>query len=92
MSENLLEHSITTPSDREILEGFFFHSRYITKDVLNRYGLNPIAYTTTIQSNKLSSLKTRLTEILSEKKNINVQSLEELHNLLGSEFSWVRVV
>ena len=91
MSENL-ERSMTTSSDREILEGFFFHSRYITNDVFNRYGLNPNAYTTTINSNKLSSLKTRLIEILSDKKNINVQSLEELHNLLGSEFSWVRIM
>ena len=89
MSENLSEHSTTTPSDNEILKGFFFHSRYITKSVRNRYGLNTTAYINAPDQKKMCSLRTRLKEVLEDNKNINVESEKELHDLLGPDFSWV---
>ena len=92
MTENLSEDYATTSSDREILEGFFFHSRYITKSVFNRYGLNPLAYQTAPSAYKMCALKTRLQELLEKKNDINVKSQEELHDFLGLDFSWVCTV
>ena len=92
MTENLPEDYTTTSSDSEILEGFFFHSRYITKSVLNRYGLNPLAYKTAPSADRMCALKKRLQNLIEEKNEINVKSQEELHNLLGLEFSWVCIV
>jgi len=89
MVENLSEHSTTTLSDEEILRGFFFHSRYISKNVWERYGFNPDAYTITPTSKNFFNLKEKLKELLIEKKKINVSTEKELRNLLGPDFDWV---
>lgn len=89
ISSNSSLHETTAPSDNEILEGFFYHSRYITKSVMNRYGLNINLYTDKPSSKKMFELKTRLKEILKEQSDLNVNSKQELQNLLGSNFSWV---
>tara|TARA_E500000178_G_scaffold63016_1_gene59912 strand:- start:844 stop:1122 length:279 start_codon:yes stop_codon:yes gene_type:complete len=89
MSEGLLDDYTTAYSDNEILEGFFYHSRYITKSVMNRYGLNSNAYKNIPSNKKMVELKTRLKEILKEQKNLDVKSTKELQNLLGSNFDWV---
>ena len=91
ISSNSSLYETTTSSDNEILEGFFYHSRYITKSVMNRYGLNMDAYTNKPSSKKIIELKTRLKEILKEQSDLNVNSKKELQNLLGSDFSWVCV-
>ncbi len=40
----------------------------------------------------MCALKERLQNLIEEKNEINVKSQEELHNLLGLEFSWVCTV
>ena len=76
-------------TDEEILRGFFFHSRYITKKVFNKYGLNPSFYKELPLQN-LPLLKERLKELLLQNEFKNVGTQEELHTLLGCEFDWVK--
>lgn len=76
-------------SDREVLHGFFFASRYITKSVRDRYGLNPALYEVTPDRYKMKMLNNRLSEYIQEHDNIHIQSCEDLRQILGSGFDWI---
>ena len=76
-------------SDREVLYGFFFASRYITKNVRDKYGLNTSLYDVRPNSLKMNMLHKRLSEYVLRYNTIDVNSCEDLRNLLGSEFNWV---
>ena len=76
-------------TDEEILRGFFFHSRYITNKVFNKYGLNPDLYED-LSPQKTSLLKEKLKELILQNKFKEVNNIEELHKLLGNEFDWVK--
>ena len=75
--------------DEEILKEFLFNSRYITIDVMNKYGLNINFYE---KKNKryIKKIKERLIELFDENSFHEVNDNEELCNLLGSDFHWVR--
>tara|TARA_B100001057_G_C22395702_1_gene773942 strand:+ start:123 stop:374 length:252 start_codon:yes stop_codon:yes gene_type:complete len=76
-------------TDEEILRGFFFHSRYITNKVFNKYGLNPNLYKD-LSSQKTFLLKEKIKQLLLKNEFKEVNNEEELHNLLGNEFDWVK--
>lgn len=70
--------------DYTVLYGYLYSSRYITRDVMNRYGLNPRNYTGPVQ---LPRIRERLTQCLDP--DMRVQTREELVTLLGVSFEWV---
>ena len=70
--------------DYTVLHGYLFSSRYITRDVMNRYGLNPMNYT---YSARLTTIRERLRECVVP--GIRVQTRDELVTLLGESFAWV---
>ena len=70
--------------DYSVLHGYLYSSRYITRDVMDRYGLNPNNYTGPAQ---LPRLRERLTQCL--EPGMRVQTREELVALLGASFEWV---
>ena len=83
--------SMVAFTDEEILKGFFFHSRYITKKIYNKYGINVNLYEE-VSSKDISMLKERLKELISQNKFKDVNNTEELHKLLGNDFKWVKSI
>ena len=76
-------------SDHDILYDFFFASRYITKDVRDRYGLNTSLYNVKPSFIKMKMLHEKLSEYIRTSDTIHVSSCEDLKVLLGDEFDWV---
>ena len=76
--------------DYEILYGYFFSSRYVTRDIFSKYGLDPTLYTPKQNSRRIDKLKKRLKELLIENTFESPSSGEELRKLLGVQFEWVR--
>jgi hypothetical protein len=70
--------------DYSVLHGYLYSSRYITRDVMDRYGLNPNNYTGPAQ---LTRIRERLAQCLDP--DMRVQTREELVALLGASFEWV---
>ena len=76
--------------DKEVLTGFLLASRYITRDVHSRYGFDITVYTVPPMKTKLALLRTRLTEILQDNTFTPVKHEQDLIDLLGDGFEWVR--
>ena len=74
--------------DADVLHGYFYASRYITKTVLAKYGLDPTLYAK-LQSSKMHKLKQRIRECLDNGFE-QPSNGDELRALLGDEFAWVR--
>ena len=70
----------------EVLLGYFESSRYITKHVHAKYGLDPSLYD---DSKKVNILRKRLHELLRENFKEPVTG-DELRAMLGREFDWVK--
>ena len=73
--------------DYDVLHGFFFSSRYLTPDVMNRYGLHPSQYEPS-DDERVSQLRHRLRQILHAEMHVTCR--EDLLQLLGPGFEWVR--
>lgn len=76
-------------NDEQVLRGYFFHSRYITRAVYQKYGLDTMMYKVTPSKKELHLLKTRLIELLKDQEFKDVGGKEDLVILLGKEFEWV---
>lgn len=76
-------------TDAEVLSGFFFNSRYITRDVYNRYGMNPTMYVHDPGVRRIRLLRDRLCSKLRDNEFYPIASPTELRGMLGDEFDWV---
>lgn len=76
-------------SDRDVLVGYFFASRYITKAACQKYGLDSSMYEK-LAPKSVTSLKERLKEWIAEPDFCPPTSGQELRDKLGDEFEWVR--
>ena len=76
-------------TDKEVLSGFFFHSRYITHDVYNRYGMNPATYSCNPGAQRFRLLRKALCSKLVENEFHPISSRVELRDMLGDDFDWL---
>ena len=76
-------------SDLEILRGYFFSSRYLSKDVYGKYGLDPVLYDV-YSRKRISQLKQRLKEIVEDQEFVPPETGAQFRDILGDGFSWVR--
>jgi hypothetical protein len=74
-------------TDFDELSGFFYSSRYVSIDVMNRYGMNPNNYSKESLPN-LMKLRKQISKKIHP--NVNVNTKKELVELLGREYHWVR--
>lgn len=76
-------------SDLDVLRGYFFSSRYISKHVYGSYGLDPSLYEQ-CSPKLMSKLKERLREIVDDPKFEPPHTGDQFREMLGEGFSWVR--
>ena len=75
--------------DTEALRGYFNAARYLSKEMLAKYGIDPSLYTN-LKGTCFQKVKMRLKELLDENDFCVPQTGNELREMLGSEFGWVR--
>ena len=75
--------------DFEVLHGFFFSSRYISRSVYAKYGLDVSLYDT-ISPKSIKTLKGRLQEWIMDPTFVPPVSGSGFREALGENFGWVR--
>ena len=76
-------------SDRDILFDYFFASRYISRFVRDKYGLNPTLYHMRPDQDKMKKLTDKLSEHVQKMENLHIESCQDLKHILGKDFEWV---
>ena len=80
-------------SDRDVLYGYLFASRYISRDVYTRYGFDPSNYKIPPASHLIFALQARFRALLIDNPKFGSESIDggaDLREALGDGFEWVR--
>ena len=75
--------------DAQVLNDYFYASRYMTRYVFSKYGMDPNNYNYTIGTKRMRNLKNRLRDLLADGFS-EPKTGEALRTMLGEEFEWVK--
>ena len=78
--------------DLDVLDGYINHSRYVSRHVYYKYGLDPSLYENSSEnvSKRLKELKARIGELIHRRSFVEPNTGNELRQLLGCDFAWVK--
>jgi len=75
--------------DAQVLRDYFHASRYVTRYVFSKYGMDPANYESNIENERMRKLKDRLRSLLMNDFR-QPSTGEDLRHMLGEEFNWVK--